>query len=195
MQVQKYRLQSEMENLKQGNEEWFKDYIRGVLESNKSYFEKADYIAYSINQISAKISYISDEIKTLQAIKKALNSSKELAMELTATVLKDEYGIEKLEGATVSSITITPEKTTAKPSIKIKDEQALLNQGFVVFSVDEEALLKAIEDENEYESIKDFIELGTVTNTVAQKIKINSKRSLASTTSQVDEMLTFNKAA
>lgn len=44
MEIKKYRLQTEMENLKEGNEEWFKDYVRGVLESNKPYFEKADYI-------------------------------------------------------------------------------------------------------------------------------------------------------
>jgi len=57
MQTKKYRLQTEMENLKIGNEEWFKDYLRQVLESDKSYFEKADFIAYSINQIQNKIDY------------------------------------------------------------------------------------------------------------------------------------------
>ncbi len=195
MQVQKYRLQSEMENLKQGNEEWFKDYIRQVLESDKSYFEKAEYIAYSINQISAKISFIADEIKTLQSIKKSLSSSKELALEITASVLKDEYGIDRLEGATaVSSITISPEKCSTKKSIKILDETSLLNQGFVSFAVDEMALLKAIENEDEYESIKDYIEVESVTTTIPQKIKINSKRSANSTT-QVDEILTQDKAA
>ena len=65
MELKKYRLQTEMEILKQGNEEWFKDYVRGVLESNKPYFEKADYIAYSINQITNKIEYINNEIKEL----------------------------------------------------------------------------------------------------------------------------------
>lgn len=195
MLVQKYRLQSEMENLKQGNEEWFKDYIRQVLESDKSYFEKAEYIAYSINQISAKISFITDEIKTLQSIKKALTNSKELALEITASVLKDEYGIDRLEGATtVSSITITPEKSSTKKSIKILDETSLLNQGFVSFSVDEIALQKAIENEDEFESVKDYIEVESVTTTIPQKIKINSKRSVNSTT-QVDEILTDEKVA
>ena len=71
MEIKKYRLQTEMENLKEGNEEWFKkDYVRGVLESNKPYFEKADYIAYSINQISNKLDYISNEIKRTSRTKK-----------------------------------------------------------------------------------------------------------------------------
>ena len=96
MEIKKYRLQTEMENLKEGNEEWFKDYVRGVLESNKPYFEKADYIAYSINQISNKLDYISNEIKELQELKKFLSNSKELAMQITASILTNEYGISSL---------------------------------------------------------------------------------------------------
>lgn len=52
--IKKYRLQSELENLKLGNETWFKDYVKQVLESPKPYYEKADYIAYSINQVENK---------------------------------------------------------------------------------------------------------------------------------------------
>jgi hypothetical protein len=132
MQTKKYRLQTEMENLKIGNEEWFKDYLRQVLESDKSYFEKADYIAYCINQVQHKIDYITDEIAELQTIKKNLANSKEIALEITASVLS-EYGIEKLEGATVSSITITPEKSKVKEIVAVKDEQALMGLGFVSF--------------------------------------------------------------
>ena len=67
--IKKYRLQTEMENLKLGNENWFKDYIKQVLESDKPYYEKADYIAYSINQLQNKIDYVSNEIKELQDLK------------------------------------------------------------------------------------------------------------------------------
>ena len=64
--IKKYRLQTEMENLKIGNVEWFKGYVSDVLESDKPYYEKADYIAYSINQVQNKIDYVSNEIKELQ---------------------------------------------------------------------------------------------------------------------------------
>ena len=40
--IVKYRLQTEMENLKIGSVNWFKDYIKQVLESDKPYNEKAD---------------------------------------------------------------------------------------------------------------------------------------------------------
>ena len=196
--IKKYRLQSEIESLKQGNHEWFKDYLRQVLESDREAFAKADYIAYSINQISNKLSYVSDEIKELQAIKKSLSDSKELAMELTASVLSQEYGINKLDGATVSSITITPEKSKTTQSVVIKDDKSmsrLMGMGYVSFSVDMDAIEKIIETKEGFEELKEFLEVNTITATTPQKIKINNKRSSANSTMPVDEISTIEAAA
>ena len=194
MQMKKYRLQTEMENLKVDNQEWFKDYLRQVLESDKSYFEKADYIAYSINQIQNKIDYISSEIKELQAIKKNLTNAKEIALETTATVLA-EYGINRLEGATISSITITPESTKSKDVVTIKDDNAVMGLGFVSFSVDMEAVEKAIASKEGLDELKEFIEVNTLTTTTPTKIKINNKRTSANTEINVDEILVIEEAA
>jgi hypothetical protein len=194
MQIKKYRLQTEMENLKADNQEWFKDYLRGVLESEKSYFEKADYIAYSINQIQNKIDYISNEIKELQTIKKNLTNVKEIALEITATVLA-EYGIDKLEGATISSITITPESSKSKDVVTIKDDNAVMGLGFVSFSVDMEAVEKAITSKEGLDELKEFIEVNTFKTIIPAKIKINNKRTSANTEINVDEILVIEEAA
>lgn len=181
MEIKKYRLQTEMENLKEGNEEWFKDYVRGVLESNKPYFEKADYIAYSINQISNKLDYISNEIKELQELKKFLSNSKELAMQITASILTNEYGISKLEsGVAISSITITPEKSKTSQVITIKNEQAVLGLGYVSFIPDYSAIEVDLANKSKAE-LKDliqFIEVNTITEITPQKIKINNKKAV-----------------
>lgn len=190
MELKKYRLQSEMENLKQGNEEWFKDYVRGVLESNKPYFEKADYIAYSINQISNKIDYISNEIKELQDLKKSLNNSKELAMQITASILTNEYGISKLEsGVAISSITVTPEKSKTSQVITIKNEQAVLGLGYVSFIPDYSAIEVDLvkKSKAELKELMQFIEVNTITETIPEKIKINNKKAVNSTKS--DEII------
>ena len=190
MELKKYRLQSEMENLKQGNEEWFKDYVRGVLESNKPYFEKADYIAYSINQISNKIDYISNEIKELQELKKSLNNSKELAMEITASILTNEYGISKLEsGVAISSITVTPEKSKTSQVITIKNEEAVLGLGYVSFIPDYSAIEVDLvkKSKGELKELMQFIEVNTITETIPEKIKINNKKAVNSTKS--DEII------
>ena len=190
MELKKYRLQSEMENLKQGNEEWFKDYVRGVLESNKPYFEKADYIAYSINQISNKIDYISNEIKELQELKKSLNNSKELAMQITASILTNEYGISKLEsGVAISSITVTPEKSKTSQVITIKNEQAVLGLGYISFIPDYSAIEVDLvkKSKGELKELMQFIEVNTITETIPEKIKINNKKAVNSTKS--DEII------
>ena len=190
MELKKYRLQSEMENLKQGNEEWFKDYVRGVLESNKPYFEKADYIAYSINQISNKIDYISNEIKELQELKKSLNNSKELAMQITASILTNEYGISKLEsGVAISSITVTPEKSKTSQVITIKNEEAVLGLGYVSFIPDYSAIEVDLvkKSKGELKELMQFIEVNTITETIPEKIKINNKKAVNSTKS--DEII------
>ena len=190
MELKKYRLQTEMENLKQGNEEWFKDYVRGVLESNKPYFEKADYIAYSINQISNKIDYISNEIKELQDLKKSLNNSKELAMQITASILTNEYGISKLEsGVAISSITITPEKSKTSQVITIKNEQAVLGLGYVSFIPDYSAIEVDLvkKSKAELKELMQFIEVNTITEIMPEKIKINNKKAVNSTKS--DEII------
>ncbi|MCT7909428.1 hypothetical protein N5915_07625 [Arcobacter lacus] len=190
MELKKYRLQTEMENLKQGNEEWFKDYVRGVLESNKPYFEKADYIAYSINQISNKIDYISNEIKELQELKKSLNNSKELAMQITASILTNEYGISKLEsGVAISSITVTPEKSKTSQVITIKNEEAVLGLGYVSFIPDYSAIEVDLvkKSKGELKELMQFIEVNTITETIPEKIKINNKKAVNSTKS--DEII------
>ncbi|MCT7632451.1 hypothetical protein [Aliarcobacter butzleri] len=181
MEIKKYRLQTEMENLKEGNEEWFKDYVRGVLESNKPYFEKADYIAYSINQISNKLDYISNEIKELQELKKFLSNSKELAMQITASILTNEYGISKLEsGVAISSITITPEKSKTSQVITIKNEQAVVGLGYVSFIPDYSAIEVDLANKSkaELKDLMQFIEVNTITEITPQKIKINNKKAV-----------------
>ena len=181
MEIKKYRLQTEMENLKEGNEEWFKDYVRGVLESNKPYFEKADYIAYSINQISNKLDYISNEIKELQELKKFLSNSKELAMQITASILTNEYGISKLEsGVAISSITITPEKSKTSQVITIKNEPAVLGLGYVSFIPDYSAIEVDLANKSkaELKDLMQFIEVNTITEITPQKIKINNKKAV-----------------
>ncbi len=181
MEIKKYRLQTEMENLKEGNEKHFKDYVRGVLESNKPYFEKADYIAYIINQISNKLDYISNEIKELQELKKFLSNSKELAMQITASILTNEYGISKLEsGVAISSITITPEKSKTSQGITIKNEQAVLGLGYVSFIPDYSAIEVDLANKSkaELKDLMQFIEVNTITEITPQKIKINNKKAV-----------------
>ena len=188
MKMTNYRLQTEIENINTDKTEWFKNYVRQVLESNKPYHAKADYLGLSIKEIDNKISYIADDIKELQALKKNLTLAKATALEATAEVLA-EYGIDRLDGTAISSITITPPKTKLKETFKITDAQALIKLGFSSVVVDESAVKDAMLTVEGMDSIDKFVEVGIVKEVTPAKIKVNAKRNSAN--NQATELLSL----
>jgi len=188
MKMTNYRLQTEIENIKTDKQEWFKDYVRQVLESNKPYHAKADYIGLSIKEIDNKISYISEDIKELQALKKNLTTAKITALEATATVLS-EYGIDRLDGTSISSITITPKKTKLKETFKIIDSEALIKLGFFSVVVDEKSVKEAMLTVEGMDAIDEFVEVGISKEETPAKIKVNAKRNSAN--NQATELLSL----
>jgi len=188
MKMTNYRLQTEIENINTDKTEWFKNYVRQVLESNKPYHAKADYIALSIKEIDNKITYIADDIKELQVLKKNLTTAKLIALEATAEVLS-EYGIDRLDGTAISSITITPAKTKLKETFKIINEEALIKLGFYSVVVDEKAVQEAMLTVEGMDSIDKFVEIGIVKEETPPKIKVNSRRNSAN--NQATELLSL----
>ena len=186
MKMTNYRLQTEIENIKTDKQEWFKDYVRQVLESNKPYHAKADYIGLSIKEIENKISYISDDIKELQTLKKNLTNAKARALEATATVLA-EYGIDRLDGTSISSITITPKKTKLKETFKVINAEALIKLGFYTVVVDEASVKEAMSTLEGMDAIDAFVEVGVTSENIPAKIKVNARRS--SSNNQATELL------
>ena len=186
MKMTNYRLQTEIENIKKDSQEWFKDYVRQVLESNKPYYAKADYIGLSIQELQNKIDYLADDIKEMQTLKKNLTNAKATALEATASVLA-EYGIDRLDGTSISSITITPKKTKQTETFKITDEDSLIKLGYFKAVVDEEAVKEAMISVEGMDEIDEFVEVGVVSEEVPAKIKVNARRS--SQNNQATELL------
>ena len=186
MKMTNYRLQTEIENINTDKTEWFKNYVRQVLESNKPYHAKADYIGLSIKELDNKIAYIAEDIKELQALKKNLSTAKITALEATATVLA-EYGIDRLDGTAISSITITPPKTKLKESFKIINAEALVELGYFKVLVDENAVKEAMSTLEGMNEIDKFVEVGIVKEEVPARIKVNSRRN--SSNNQATELL------
>ncbi|NOQ30493.1 MAG: hypothetical protein GQ570_05145 [Helicobacteraceae bacterium] len=186
MKMTNYRLQTEIENIKENKQEWFKDYVRQVLESNKPYHAKADYLGLSIQEIQNKIDYLSDDIKEMTVLKKSLTSAKATALEATASVLA-EYGIDRLDGTSISSITITPQKTKHQDTFKVINADALIKLGFYRVVVDEQSVKDAMLTVEGMNKIDKFVEVGIVNEEVPARIKVNARRS--STNNQATELL------
>lgn len=188
MKVTNYRLQSEMERIKPHNTTWLKDYLHQVLQSDKPYHAKADYIGLSIQELQNKIDYLAEDIKEMNALKKSLTTAKETALEVVADVLA-QYGIDRLDGTAISSITITPKKSKHKESLVIKDAEALIQLGYYTVAVDEEAVKSAMQSVEEMQSIDTYVEISSSTEEVPARIKVNAKRS--SINNQATELLSI----
>jgi len=188
MKMTNYRLQTEIENIKNDKQEWFKDYVRQVLESNKPYHVKADYLGLSIKEIDNKIEYLTSDIKEMTALKKSLVSAKATALEATATVLA-EYGIDRLDGTAISSITITPSKTKTKETFKIIDKDALIKLGYFSVIVDEASVKEAMSTLEGMNEIDPFVEVGLVEETIPAKIRVNTRK--GSVNNQTTELISL----
>lgn len=188
MKTTNYRLLSEIQNIKADNPEWFKNYVRQILESDKPYYAKADYIGLSIQELQNKIDYLSEEIKEMSALKKSLTEAKALALEATASVL-GEYGIDRLDGAMLSSITITPQKTKLTETFKITDEQALIQLGYCSVIVDEKGVREAMMSLEGMNEVDPYVEVGVSSEIVPARLRVNTRHT--SNHTQASELLTI----
>ena len=87
-----------MENLNEDStNQYFKQYLKSILEdSNTPYFQKADYIGLSLQDIASKIEHIGTNVRELQNYKKKLQTALTLAKELVADVLI-QNGVDRVD--------------------------------------------------------------------------------------------------
>ena len=198
MKLVNYQLQTQIEYLgvsKTNN--FFKEYLQGILEdTSKPYYQRADYIGLSLNEIKSKIDTLTSDISDLQALKKRLNSALEIAKELTANIFL-ENGIDRIDGNIISSLTLTNPTSKTKDEIFIKDENAVINLGYVKFSVDMEAIEKALLTKEGKKELKKFVDVTPITISTPAKIKVNTKRVSANNTqtevNETDEILVIEE--
>jgi len=186
MKVTNYRLQTEIEQLSIDKQKsWFTNYLKSLLESEKPYYQKADYIALCFFELDNKLTYLSAEIKALTEQKKKLDEAKRLGLEITAKTLAS-YGIDKIEGTVISSLTISPSKKKVNRKINIKNPNKVMELGFVAFSVDKKAIEKALNEEEDNAELLQYIEVTEINETIAPKLKVNKKRSTTKIESTVE---------
>ena len=162
------------------------DEFKSVLESEKDYTRKCDYIGFSIASIDSKVASINEEIQELQQLKKALKSAKDIALIIGAELFR-EYGIEKLEGAGISSIAITQSTTKIYQTLTIRDADALIALEYYKKVVDEDAIAH-IHHNNKSEELTKVLPYSTMTTeevTTPAKLKINKRRATSSSTQNI----------
>jgi len=181
----RYRLEACVQDVTISSKDYLSQEIRDVLESNKPYQSKADYIGYSLLSIDEKIKLLDSEIASLKEYKSKLKEAKNIASSTTAKVL-NEYGITKIEGASLSSITVTNETETTKLEVEVLDEEALISQGFYKKVLDEKKIIESYTQGDYKPLIEEYANINRVIYVKPAMIRINKRRSANSSDFNID---------
>jgi len=128
MKLVRYQLEKDIQGATMANREWLKSRLCEILESSKESTSKADYLGLSLLSIDESVASIEEEVKELKALKDSLKQAKEVALEVGASVFEG-YGIERLEGLRISSLTLTKSIEKTKHRFTIKNESELIRAG------------------------------------------------------------------
>jgi hypothetical protein len=196
MKLVNYQLQTQIEHLGEDKpNNFFKEYLQSILEdTSKPYYQRADYIGLSLNEIKSKIDTLTSDISDLQALKKKLSNALDIAKTQVAEIFIAN-GIDRIDGNIISSLTLSNATSKTKDEIIIKNEEALINLGYVKFSVDLEAVELALQTKEGKKELKKFVDVMPITVTTPAKIKVNTKRTAVNNVEavEVDEILVIEQ--
>ena len=196
MKLVNYQLQTQIEYLAEEKpNEFFKKYLQSILEdTSKPYYQRADYIGLSLNEIKNKIDCLTSDISELQALKKKLSNALDIAKVQVADIFIAN-DIDRIDGNIISSRTLSNPTSKTKDEIIIKNEEALINLGYVKFSVDVEAVEKALQTKEGKKELKKLVDVIPITISTPAKIKVNTKRTSTNNaqTVETDEILVIEE--
>ncbi len=196
MKLVNYQLQTQIEHLGEDKpNNFFKEYLQSILEdTSKPYYQRADYIGLSMQEIKSKIDILTSDISDLQALKKKLSNALDIAKVQVAEIFIGN-GIDRIDGNIISSLTLTNPTSKTKDEILIKDEKTLINLGYVKFSVDLEAVELALQTKEGKKELKKLVDVMPITVTTPAKIKVNTKRTSVNNVEaiEVDEILVIEE--
>lgn len=160
------------------SKEWFYDSVISILSNDKlSFYKKSDIIAEAFLALDSKLDYIKEQQKHLASMKKQLESAKVIGKSQVGKALQS-LGVEKLEGLSVSSISVTKESSSTKVTLEILDEQALIHRGFFTVILDKEAVQNALLSADQKQEVQEYADMNITTTTKPTTIRINKRKSV-----------------
>lgn len=161
------------------SKEWFAQSITNILESpSLASYAKADQIAEVFISIDAKINYIKEQQRLLASLKKQLELAKATAKVEVSTALTS-FGVSKLEGLAISSITVSEATHTTKATLEILDEDALITAGYYKVTVDTDAVEQALLSADKRSEVEAYAYMDIELVHKPATIRINKRKSVA----------------
>lgn len=181
------KLEQDLIALHTGNDQskkWFTQSVKDILESKLSPFSKSDVIAEAFISIDAKIDYIKEQQALLSNLKKQLELAKSYAKEEVSNTLLS-FGVSKLEGLKVSSITATKPTNKSVARLEVLNKDELLKLGYFKVVLDEEAVEEALLSADKRPEVEQFADMKIETVSKKATIRINKRKSLSQDDSQI----------
>ena len=155
---------------------WFYQSVINILENpNLSSFTKADQIADAFISLDSKLDYIVEQQRLLASLKKQIEIAKELAKEEVSKALLS-FGVTKLEGMKVSSITASKETIKSVAKLEILNEEELLKAGYFKVELDLQAIEEALLSADKREEVKDYADMKIEKVVKNPTIRINKRK-------------------
>ena len=178
---QHYGMEAAIQGVTETTKGWLKQYIQELLEQNNTHFtQKADVLAYAILGVDDKIRFVDEQITSLQDYKKSLKQSIDIAKEVAAEVFASN-GINKLDGALVSSLTITKGTSSSKLEINaIEDEASLIEAGYYTKVLDTKRIISEYMTgtTEQVEQLKEYCRFQLVQKDIPAKLRINKRKAV-----------------
>jgi hypothetical protein len=155
---------------------WFYQSVINILENpNLSSFTKADQIADAFISLDSKLDYIVEQQRLLASLKKQIEIAKELAKEEVSKALLS-FGVTKLEGMKVSSITASKETVKSVAKLQILNEDELLKAGYFKVELDLQAIEEALLSADKREEVQDYADMKIEKVVKSATIRINKRK-------------------
>lgn len=168
------------------SKEWFCQSVMNILETpTLSSFAKVDKLAEVFNSIDARISYIKTQQTLLATVKKQLEIAKALAKQEVSECLLSLGVEDKIEGLSVSSISVIKETQTQKASLEILDESKLYEKGYYRIDLDYEAIESALLSADKRHEVEQYADMKVETVIKPATIRINKRKIVTDATSSL----------
>ncbi len=155
---------------------WFYQSVINILENqNLSSFTKADQIADAFISLDSKLEYIVEQQRLLASLKKQIEIAKELAKEEVSKALLS-FGVTKLEGMKVSSITASKETVKSVAKLEILNEDELLRAGYFKVELDLQAVEEALLSADKRAEVQDYADMKIEKVIKGATIRINKRK-------------------
>ena len=155
---------------------WFYQSVISILENqNLSSFSKCDAISEAFISLDSKLDYIVEQQRLLASLKKQIEIAKELAKEEVSKALLS-FGVTKLEGMKVSSITASKETVKSVAKLQILNEDELLKAGYFKVELDLQAIEEALLSADKREEVKDYADIKIEKVLKGATIRINKRK-------------------